>query len=66
MLAVDSLELTLQMIYKLHILQQTGKLIRMDKIHWPEVIKLDSIVDILQYNVSLEYTNMRKKLGIGI
>ncbi|HRU52157.1 MAG TPA: tetratricopeptide repeat protein [Planctomycetota bacterium] len=66
LLAVDSLELTLQMIYKLHILQQTGKLIRMDKIHWPEVIKLDSIVDILQYNVSLEYTNMRKKLGIGI
>lgn len=62
----DSLELSLQMIYKLSVLQSMGKLVKLDKIPWQEVSKMDACVDLVRYNLTTDYSNLRNQLGISI
>ena len=66
LLYTDSLELSLQMIYKLSVLQSIGKLVKLDKIPWQEVSKMDSCVDLVRYNLTTDYSNLRNQLGISI
>mgnify|MGYP000851007474 CR=1 FL=1 len=66
LLVTESLELCVQMVYRLHILQQTGKLVKFEKIAAADMIKVDGINDLLLYNVSEEYSKLRKASNISL
>ena len=66
LLMTDSLKLTVQMIYRLRILKQSGKLVKLEKMGIQDIAKIDAIQEILLYNISDEYGKLRKAVGIAI
>ncbi len=59
----DSLQLTISMIYRFTVLQQNGKLVKIEKIASQDLIKNEAILDILAFNLSEEYSKLRKQTG---
>ncbi len=65
LLLSDSLEISVQAFYQFQLLLQTGKTQRTDKIPLQELAKYEAIHDLLLYNISDEYRNLRRSLGKG-
>lgn len=63
LIASDSLALTVEMVYRFTVLQQTEKLVKVERIASQDLIKIEAIQDILLYNLSDEYSDLRKKTG---
>lgn len=66
LLMTDSLTLTVDMLYRLTVLQQTEKLVKVERIANQDLIKIEAIQDILLYNLSDEYSDLRQKVGLMI